>query len=95
MRRAAAVDVNQKAIVALCRGMGATVQHLHQVGRGCPDLLVGYRGQNWLLEVKDGALPPSRRKLTPDEERWRREWRGAMVHVIECPEDVLRLLGSI
>jgi hypothetical protein len=31
------------------------------VGRGVPDLLVGWRGTNLLLEVKDGNKPQSAR----------------------------------
>ncbi len=54
MRRAANVDRNQPEIVAALRAAGATVEYLHAVGGGCPDLLVGYRGANYVLEVKEG-----------------------------------------
>lgn len=67
MRRAARVDANQAAIAEALRSCGATVQLIHTVGKGCPDLLVGFGGINLLLEVKDGSKPPSKRKLTPDE----------------------------
>ena len=76
MRRAAKVDQNQSEIVAALRKIGATVQPLHGVGSGCPDLLVGYRGVNYLVEVKDGSKPPSARKLTPDQVEWHINWRG-------------------
>jgi hypothetical protein len=69
MRRAA-VDKNQPAIVAMLRQVGAHVQHLHAVGKGCPDLLVGFRGENWLLEIKDGDKPPSARELTQPQKLW-------------------------
>lgn len=39
--RAAKVDKNQPEIVEALRAEGAVVQHLHAVGVGCPDLLVG------------------------------------------------------
>lgn len=71
--------------------MGATVQPLHTVGRGCPDLLVGYGGTNYLLEVKDGLKSPSQRKLTPDEQTWHDEWRGH-VTVVNCTWDCDLLL---
>ena len=38
---ASRVDSNQPEIVATLRGMGCSVQHLHAVGKGVPDLLVG------------------------------------------------------
>ena len=59
------IDDNQEGIVAALREAGATVQSTAAVGSGCPDLIVGYEGRNFLLEVKDGEKPPSRRALTP------------------------------
>ena len=90
--RAARVDGNQREIVQALREAGATVQHLHTVGKGCPDVLVGYRGANLLLELKDGSLPPSRQKLTADEEYWHTVWRG-QVEIARSVEDALRIIG--
>lgn len=86
MRRAARVDRNQKEIVEYLRKRGATVQPLHTVGRGCPDLLVGHGGKNYLLEVKDGEKPKSAQKLTPDEDAWHFMWLG-QVAVVSCTFD--------
>ena len=74
--RNAKVDANQQEIVETLRSRGASVQSLARVGDGCPDLLVGWRGKNTVLEVKDGAKSPSRRRLTPDERRWHALWLG-------------------
>ncbi len=89
-----ASDANQPEIVAALRQVGATVQSLHAVGRGCPDLLVGYMDSNYLLEVKDGSKPPSRRRLTPQQQTWLEAWRGD-VYVVESIEDALRTIGAI
>jgi hypothetical protein len=70
------------------------VQLLHAVGEGCPDLLVGYKGLNLLLEVKDGSKPPSAQKLTPQQEVWHRDWRGHRV-VVNSPEAALTAIGVI
>ncbi len=70
------VDDNQALIVKALRKEGMTVQHLHAVGKGCPDLLVGFNGKNALLEVKDGNKPPSARELTPDQKIWHHNWHG-------------------
>jgi hypothetical protein len=86
MRRAAAVDANQAEIVADLRKIGCSVQPLHAVGKGCPDLLVGYRGSNVLLEVKDGQKPPSDRYLTAAQVKWHRDWRGAVAVVTSFDE---------
>jgi len=94
LRRAAKVDANQREVVAALRAAGASVQLLHAVGEGCPDLLVGYKGLNMLLEVKDGSKPPSAQKLTPQQEEWHRDWRGHRV-VVNSPEAALTAIGAI
>ena len=68
MHRAAKADANQGEIVQALRQMGASVQHTHQLGQGAPDAICGYKGVNLLIEIKDGGKPPSKRKLTPDEQ---------------------------
>jgi hypothetical protein len=88
MRRAAKVDANQAEIIAALRKIGASVQPLHAVGAGCPDLAVGWRGMTSLLEIKDGSKPPSARKLTPDQVKWHAEWRGH-VAVVETVEQAI------
>lgn len=92
MRRAAKVDANQPDIVARLRDVGASVQPLHAVGKGCPDLLVGFRGVNHLLEVKDGSLPPSARKLTEAQAEWHPAWRGNVV-VVNNVAEAMKAIG--
>ena len=50
--RAAKIDANQEAVVLALRSAGATVQSLAGVGKGTPDLLVGYKGQTLHLKLK-------------------------------------------
>ena len=92
--RAAKADANQREIVATFRAAGATVHSLHREGGGCPDLVVGYRGLNLMVEVKDGSKPPSAQRLTPAQVDWHRDWRG-QVCVVNSPEAALALLGVI
>ena len=89
MRRRGRVDANQREIVAALRQIGASVQSLADIGKGCPDLLVGRAGRTFLLEVKDGSKVKSARALTPDEEAWIEGWRGAPVYVVESVEQAL------
>ena len=95
MRRAANIDANQAQIVAALRQVGALVQHLHTVGGGCPDLLVGFRRRLVLLEVKDGSRKPSDRKLTEAEQKFHALWRaaGLPVFVVENVEQALEAIG--
>ena len=94
MRYGNKVDANQAEVVAALRAVGCSVQSLADVGRGCPDLLVGRQGRDWLMEVKDGRKPPSARALTPAEALWRDSWRGSPVHVVLCAEDALAVVGA-
>ena len=92
MRRAAKVDANQAEIVADLRACGVSVQPLHAVGKGVPDLLCGWRGRNVLIEIKDGNKVPSAQKLTPDQADWHDTWRG-QVAVANSIEQALEIIG--
>jgi len=91
MRRAK-VDDNQPEIVAALRKAGASVQHLHAVGQGCPDLAVGFRGENFLIEVKDGSKPPSARGLTDAQLRWKILWAGQYA-IANNVQEALEIIG--
>ncbi len=93
MKFAARIDANQPAIVAALRKLGATVLHLHTIGKGAPDILIGYQGKNALVELKDGDKPPSARKLTPDEVKFHAEWRG-QVAIIESVDEAVAFIQT-
>jgi len=93
-RYSAKVDRNQSEIVAALRQAGATVQPLHSVGQGCPDLLVGYRGRNWLLEVKDWQASNSDRELNARQIEWHGGWKGQVAKV-ETVGAALAVIGAI
>lgn len=95
MRRAAKVDANQAAIVKALRAIGATVQPLHAVGSGCPDLLCGFQGRNVLIEVKDGDKYPSARKLTADQVEWHGGWKGQVAVVEDVDAAIAVVTGLI
>lgn len=90
--RALKIDANQPRLVAFMGKLGASVQSLGTVGDGCPDLLVGFGGKTYLMEVKDGAKAPSARLLTPAQGKWRQAWAGQYA-VVENEQDCLSVLG--
>lgn len=92
--RTCRVDENQPEIVRHFRRLGASVQTLHTVGGGCPDLLIGYRGKNGVVEIKNPNQPPSKRCLTKGEAEWHDGWRGSVV-VIETEQDVESYLDRL
>ena len=82
-------DENQESIVAALRAVGCSVECLHAVGRGVPDLAVGVpgTGATLLLEVKSATG-----KLTPEQQEWHAKWRGH-VAVVRSIEEALRAVG--
>lgn len=80
--RAKNVDRNQTAVVAAFRAAGASVLHLHEVGRGCPDLLIGISGRDCLVEVKDGARGAAVDLLNDAQVEFHRSWKGRPVALI-------------
>ena len=91
MRRAAKVDDNQKSIVTALRRVGFSVLSLATIGKGCPDIVVGSNGKNFLFEIKDGSKPECKRKLTPDEIAWHEAWKG-QVHTVLCAEEIIAIV---
>ena len=94
MRRAARIDANQTELVEFFRKAGASVLCTHTLGQGAPDIIVGYRGLNELVEIKDGDKPPSQRKLTPDEKEFHLDWKGS-IYVVKSIEDAKSLLKEM
>ena len=65
---------------------------LSAVGSGCPDIAVGFRGDNYIMEIKDGNKSPSRRQLTPAQRGWFDEWTGQAA-VVKSVDEAFALLG--
>lgn len=84
-------DANQAEIVKALRAMGATVVSLASVKHGCPDLLVGWRGYNYLIEVKN--MDGRGDRLTPDEQVFFDGWNG-QVTIFRCVEDAIAFLEN-
>lgn len=85
-------DRNQAEIIRALRSVGTSVTSLHAVKMGCPDLLCGRRGVNYLLEVKDGDKPLSAQKLTEAQEHWHQSWAGE-VRTVRSVGEALRAVG--
>jgi hypothetical protein len=81
-------DDNEPKIIQALEAVGASVQRLSE--QGCPDILVGYRRQTYLLEIKKG-----KGKLNDGQALWHRLWRGLPVGVVYTVEDALRAIGAI
>lgn len=85
MRRAARVDANQTQIVSALRAAGAYVWVI-----GLPvDLLVGYNGHTFLVEIKTDA----KKRLTALQADFFEKWTGGTLARIDSPEAALRMIG--
>lgn len=89
MRRKAKTDHNQAAIVEGLRALGCSVQNLASQGSGCPDLLVGRGGENFLLEVKNRK---GRNRVSANQKAWHAAWRG-QVAIVRDVGEALRAVG--
>jgi hypothetical protein len=92
MRRAGRRDANEQDIIKAMRAEGAYVKQIND--EGLFDLLVSYRGETLLVEVKDGAKPPSARRLTDAEQKFHDEWPGSDLYIVNSVEEAIALLRT-
>ena len=85
IRKAAKRDANEAEIVRLLRQIGCKVVHLSD--KDIPDLLVGFMGSNYLMEVKITG-----KKLTPGQRDFHDAWRG-QIDVVRTPQDAFKVIG--
>jgi hypothetical protein len=86
------VDNNQKDIVQNCkRYKDLSVFDTHSIGRGFPDIVVGYQGKNYLFEIKNLANGRHNAKLTSSEVKFHNEWTG-QVNIVFNHQDILRII---
>ena len=90
MRRAAKTDANQKRIVQALRDIGAMVFLIGQPF----DLLVGFRGELFLLEVKN---PDGRDKLntSQNENIMKLGLVGVEVSVVRSVDEAIEVVTAV
>ena len=91
------MDTNHREIIDALREIpGVSVTSTAAVGNGFVDCAVGYKGRNYLLEIKPpggvrGGL--SRQTLTDAEANWHRTWRGQRA-IVTSVEQALYAIGA-
>ena len=90
--RAKKIDSNQPTIVKQLRALHISVRVTSMVGEGFVDLVLGFRSKNFLIELKDPSKPPSKRRLTQDEQDFFDGWRG-QASVCESLQEILEVIG--
>ena len=71
-------DANHGEIVEVLRCYGFSVYDAAHAGRDFPDLVVGFGGVTYLVEIKSSETAP----LTPGQVEFARTWRGSAVVVL-------------
>ena len=90
-RRAARIDANQQSIVNALRKVGAVVWII----RIPADILIFYRGHWQPAEIKDGAKPPSERRLTASQRADHALLPAGAIPIIESVDDALALVARM
>lgn len=91
-RRNARVDGNHREIINALESIpGISVKSVATIKKFV-DIIVGYKGRNFLFELKDPKKPPSARKLTPGEKEFQEKWTGQS-QVALSVEEILQVIG--
>ena len=86
-------DANHKTIIDQLRRIpGISVFSTHTIGKGFPDIVTGYKGSNYLFEIKDGTKVKSAQKLTEDEVKFHTKWNG-QINIITTFEEAITIMG--
>jgi len=92
-------DRNEPEIVRALERAGAAVQRLGEAG--VPDLLVSFRGELHLLEVKNPDAKGGARyntgvgALTSTQAKWWARWRGKQPVIVQTEAEALAAIGAV
>ena len=90
------VDRNHSEIVEAFRTHpNVSVFSTAALGDGVPDLIVGLDGITFLVEIKDGTKPPSKKKLNPLQQSWHKNWNGSEVRIVTSVSEAHQFVENI
>lgn len=102
MIRKAKVDSNQKSIVEALRKVGAVVVHTHQL-KNAFDILVGYKGNLYIMEIKSPLYLPKEynrerleKELTDGERSLMNDFKsiGIEYHIVVTIDEAFSIIGA-
>jgi len=83
-RRAAKVDANQPEIVKALRAINGVTVEL-----GMDDLLIGYKGANYWIELKEVG---KEKQIKPHQAMLAEKWKGQYL-ITSSLDEILELMG--
>jgi len=95
MKYGAKKDANHHEVVEAMQKAGASVIDMSHVGRGFPDLIVGFQSQTILMEIKNPKTAYGRKGLNKNQLKWKEQWIGGAYCVVDGPEAALRMIGVV
>lgn len=95
-RYAKRTDSNHRDVVDELRQTmpDASIFDASGTGAGFPDLVVGWRGMNYLFEIKDPEKPKSSRSLTDAQDTFHLSWQG-QVTVVHTAAEIIATIAKI
>ena len=91
MTYAKRVDLNHQEVVKTLRSLGATVFDASGIGRGFPDLVVGFKQQTILVEIKSSE----QKRFTNAQLKFMADWKGSAVVRINDVDGAIRLINLL
>jgi endogenous inhibitor of DNA gyrase (YacG/DUF329 family) len=88
-------DANHNEVVNAMQKVGAYVLDMSHVGRGFPDLIVGFQSKTILMEIKNPSTAYGKKGLNKNQLKWKEEWTGGTYCVVDSPEAALRMIGVL
>lgn len=91
------VDANQVCIVQTIKSLGGGwIETSADPRAGCDGILL-YKGRAYPVEIKNGAMPPSKRKLTPNEQETQKKcaWRGVPYLILTSVDETIEVLKGL
>lgn len=87
------LDANHKVIVEALIAVGASVIDTSSLGHGAPDLIVGFVGRTFLIEIKNPKTRYGRKGLNPYQVKWWETWTGVPPAMVYSIEEALQAIG--
>lgn len=94
LRTSAKKDANHHEIVKHLEGAGVKVLDLTRAMFGCPDLVVWWKKEWHLIEIKNPKNHYGKRGLNPMQAKWLSKWQGGPVYICRTKEDVDKFLAG-